>query len=198
MAVRAVTGDIGAGKSTVTRLLARKLGCEVQDADEIAHSLWETQEVITAAKDRWGSEILDTSGNIIKAKISDIIFSDEEEYKFCNTLLHPLVMSKLRDISRNSQSIILEIPLLFEAGRPCWIDEVIYVTAPFRARAVRCSKQRGWSESELAIRERLLMPQEVRMSMSDIIIYNDGGLDELEAYFASITSLRALTEGFAT
>ncbi|MBR0095462.1 MAG: dephospho-CoA kinase, partial [Synergistaceae bacterium] len=85
MAVVAITGDIGAGKSTVAKLLAEKFRCPLLDADAITAELWRNDENIKAlAVLRWGAGILDTSGNIIKSEISRRIFFDPDEYKFCN------------------------------------------------------------------------------------------------------------------
>ena len=178
MAVIAVTGDVGAGKSTVSKLLAEKLNLnsEVFDADKIVKSLWERENVKFSAVSHWGNNILDNEGNVIKSKISEYIFSDKSEWEFCNNLIHPLVMAELKLIAENHNNVILEIPLLFEAGRSEWIDKVIYVSAEFNIRAKRCRLQRGWSIEELKRREKFLLPTELKISMSDYVIFNNDSL----------------------
>ena len=180
MAVTAVTGDIGAGKSTVSRLLAEKLSCESLSADNIVSQIWTRSEVKEFFTQRWGSKIIDESGNIMKSEISRIIFTDHEEYKFCNKFIHALVMSELKEESERNNNLVLEIPLLPEAGKFLWINYVVYVTADFDVRLQRCKIQRGWSPEELLRRERLLMPQSERIAASDYIICNNGSLAELE------------------
>ena len=115
MAAIVVTGDIGAGKSTASKLLAEKFSCPLLDADLITASLWQNDSVKAQARSRWGEKIFDSSGNITKVEISKIIFNDEGEYKFCNALIHPLVLSELKRQAENFEKIILEVPLIFEA-----------------------------------------------------------------------------------
>ena len=119
-----VTGEIGAGKSTVSKILARLMGCAVIDADVIATEMWSRPDVKSMAVSRWGGEILDAQGNIIKAEISRQIFADDEEHKFCNAMIHPLVMEELRRRTENIDAVV-EIPLLPEAGRPEWINRAV-------------------------------------------------------------------------
>ncbi len=180
MAVTAVTGDIGAGKSTAAKLLARMLGCERLDADITAQALWERPDIKAQAVRRWGSDILDVSGNIIRSEAARHIFSSRTEYDFCNALLHPPVMLELRERSRNLDAVVVEIPLLPEVGRPEGLDTVIYVTAGFGVRAERCRIQRGWSRDELMRRESFLLPYDERISISSHIICNEGSVSELE------------------
>ena len=177
----AITGDIGAGKSTIAKLLAQKFQYELLDADRVTAELWTRENVKAIALSRWGNKILDTSGNIIKSKISQLIFTDQEEYKFCNSFLHPLIMSELEKQARNFSRSVIEIPLLFEVGRPEWVNKVVYVTADFNTRAERCKIQRGWSLEELIRRESFLLPQSVKLSRSDYVINNVGNLSEVIA-----------------
>ena len=180
MAVTAITGDIGSGKSTAAGLLAGMLGCERLDADSIAKSMWLRNDVKTKAVSRWGDEILNPSGEIVLSRIAEHIFSGKSESDFCKGLIHPLVMAELQERTKNLSSAVVEIPLLPEAGRPSWIDRAIYITAKFEARADRCKSQRGWSVEELKRRESLLLPQSVRMSVCECVVHNDSNIHELE------------------
>lgn len=186
MTIAAITGDIGAGKSTAAKILAEKLSAFLIDADKITASLWHNENVKKIFVSRFGNEILDPSGEIIKSEISRRIFSDNREYKFCNSVLHPLVMSELEKQSQEAeiknQNLVLEIPLLFEAceTRPAWIDKIIYVAAKFETRLRRCEIQRGWNIDELKRRESFLLPRDKKISLCDFVIENDGVLENLE------------------
>ena len=180
MAVTAITGDVGSGKSTAAKILAGILGCECLDSDRLAKSMWLREDVKARAVKRWGSEILDASGEVVLSRIAEHVFSAKSESDFCNGMIHPLVMAELRDRVRNLSTVVLEIPLLPEAGRPEWIDRAIYVTADFSLRAARCESQRGWSVEELKRRENLLLPQRERMSVCEYVIHNDNNIYELE------------------
>lgn len=178
--VIAVTGDIGAGKSTAAKLLAQKLSCEYLNADVIAKDLWHRDDVKAQAVNHFGKNILDSSGAVMLQKIAPLVFSDECNHKFVNALIHPLVMNELEDLSRSSSNSVVEIPLLFEAGKREFIDAVIYVAAEFALRVRRCEVQRGWSIDELMRREKFLMPRENKIAVSDYVIHNDKSISELE------------------
>ena len=171
MAVAAITGDIGAGKSTVSKILAEKLNSPLLDADLITAELWQSEKVKKVFISRWGKEILDMSGNIMKSEISRRIFFDMDEYKFCNSILHPLIIKELgirsEELGVKHKNIIIEIPLIFEAGRPSFVEKVIYVASDFETRAKRCQDQRNWSIEELKRRESFLMPREKKISLSE-------------------------------
>ena len=177
--VIAVTGDIGAGKSTAAKLLAHNLSCEYLNADVIAKSLWLRDDVKAKAVNHFGNNILDSSGEIMIQKIAPLVFADECNNRFVNALIHPLVMNKLEDLSRKRNAVI-EIPLLFEAGRCDFIDRVIYVAAEFALRVRRCEIQRGWKVDELMRRENFLLPRENKIAVSDYVIHNDKSISELE------------------
>ncbi|MBQ7221080.1 MAG: dephospho-CoA kinase [Synergistaceae bacterium] len=187
MAVRAITGDIGSGKSAAAGILSAKLGCMCLDADAVAKSMWQRQDVKARAVSRWGSRILDASGNVIMPVLAELIFSGRSEHDFCSALIHPPVMSELYRLSRSLDNAVLEIPLLPEAGRPEWIDEAIYITADFRVRAERRRLQRGWTSGELRRREGFLLPQSERMSVCEHVIYNDGSISELQRQLEEMT-----------
>ena len=180
--VIAVTGDIGAGKSTVSKLLAQKLSCEYLNADVIAKNLWHRDDVKAQAVNHFGDDILDSEGRIIIPGIAELIFTNEDNNAFCNALIHPLVMDELEDLSVQYGDAVIEIPLLFEAGRRKFIDRVIYVEAQLALRLHRCEIQRGWNIGELLRREKFLLPREHRIAMSDYVIHNDKSISELERH----------------
>ena len=180
MAVTAVTGEIGSGKSTLSRILSRLMNCAVIDADKIAAKIWTRDDVKNIFVSRWGNEILDADGNIIKGEISQRIFTDNEEHKFCDSIIHPLVMEEIRILTENIDAVA-EIPLLPEAGRAEWITRVIYTEADFSLRAERCRVSRGWSYDELMRREKFLLPKSERLSICDYVIRTEGSLSDLRA-----------------
>lgn len=181
MAVTAVTGEIGAGKSTVSAMLARLMGCRLVDADRVAAEVWTRPDVKEAAVSRWGDGILDADGGIVKAEVARRIFADDNEHRFCNALIHPLVMDEIHGLAGDSD-IVAEIPLLPEAGlgkKPSWVGRAVYVMAGFTVRAERC-RARGWDDGELRRREKFLLPERERIAVCDYVIRNEGGLSDLE------------------
>lgn len=175
-----LTGDVGAGKSTVAKVW-KEQGAHLIDSDELVHSLWKSKKVREAALVRFGKSVIDSrDGSIDSALLSRAVFSNEEDYKWICALLHPLVFE---EILKRKQCIdgwvVIELPLLFEAGRRDWLDLVVYLTALKKTRILR-TKRRGWSESELFQRERWLKPSCEKAALSEIVIENDGSLQDLE------------------
>ena len=181
MAVIAVTGEIGSGKSTVSSILAGLMHCNVIDADKIAAEVWTRPDVLRVFAERWGDGILDSHGHIIKPGIAEHIFTDTDENRFCNSIIHPLVMNEIHTFTAGNIDVVAEIPLLPETGRPEWIDRAVYVMAGFALRAERCRDSRGWSQDELMRREKFLLPQSERIRICDYVIRNEGSLSELKA-----------------
>ncbi len=177
----AVTGDIGAGKSTVSGILV-SLGGVLVDADAIVASLWKKPEIIGEAVNHWGPSVLDPDGNIERSRIGSRIFTSRLEYEWCSALLHPYIISEMERRAKLAAAsdnwVVSEIPLLYEFGFPDDMCPVIYVTADWDVRVNRCLIRR-WNEDELRRRESFLLPQEERKSRADYIIENNGTLEEL-------------------
>ena len=187
MWVTAITGDIGAGKSTAARIL-EEMGALRIDADEVVRELWQNEEIVSKAVERWGVQILEKEKVNLNA-IANLIFSDESENRFACELLHPKVMRIIEDrIKTENGWIVVEIPLLIEYGVPAWVNRTIFVTAPQAARENRCRK-RGWGESEINRRESFLLTSEKKIKMSDFLIINDCSLEELKAKLSKLAKM---------
>jgi dephospho-CoA kinase len=173
-----VTGDVGAGKSTLTRFW-KEMGASVLDADEIVRSLWKRPAIISEAVSRWGMKVADPAGNILPRDIASRAFSCREEYEWLCGLLHPLVRIEMERLAASLEGwVVAEIPLLFEGGVPEWIDATVYVAAPEERRRERNST-RGWDGGEILRRESFLFPSEEKKRRADIVLENNGSLDDL-------------------
>jgi dephospho-CoA kinase len=178
MLAAAVTGDVGAGKSTLARVWGT-LGASVISADDVAKSQWSKREILEQAVSRWGDGILKNGAPYYSA-IAQRAFENEEEYRFTNALVHPGTMSDIRRMTAPLRGlVVLEIPLLFESGGYDCADYVIYVTAPDDAR-VRRNSARGWDEGEIARRERFMSAREDKKKKSDLVLCNDGDTESWE------------------
>lgn len=173
-----LTGDVGAGKSTISRVW-REMGAEVFDADSTAKNLWFREDIQKEAEKRWGEGFFSCEESELLKKLADKIFNCDEEYEFASELLHEATIEELKNKALNSSAelVIVEIPLLFECGRPEWIEGVIYVSAPVEKRAER-NKSRGWDCEELTRREEHLIPREEKMASADWILVNSGSCEE--------------------
>jgi dephospho-CoA kinase len=178
----AVTGEPGAGKSTVSKLF-ESFGGILIDADRVVADLWRTPEVVAAAAERWGQDVLDGAGHVVHKAVADRIFaaSGRAEYDWLSCFLQPRIRRELErrvGLLGAGEWGVAEIPLLFETGAASWVTVKVFVTAQRAVRAARC-RARGWDEAEMARRESFFMPSEERMALSDYVVRNDGGLCEL-------------------
>ncbi|MFM1796724.1 MAG: hypothetical protein RL733_505 [Actinomycetota bacterium] len=177
-----LTGGIGSGKSSVGEAL-QELGAIVIDSDELARNVIERgtpgYEQVVA---EFGDEIL-TSGEIDRAKLAAQVFNDETKRKNLESIIHPLVRKAAEELSKNlpiDAIVVNEIPLLFETNGASRFDFIISVSVQEEIRVARL-KQRGMKEYEIAQRVAAQATDAQRASISDVVIENNGSLDDLTA-----------------
>lgn len=181
-----LTGGIGSGKSTVSQCLA-ELGAVILDADKLGHEAYKPdteawREVVAA----FGNQILTPSGEIDRKKLGEIVFSNPESLSQLNRIMHPRIydMLKARIEEYRQQEVdvvVLEAAILIEADWTSLADEV-WVTAAPEARVLeRLKKQRGLAEEQILARIRSQLSAEERVKHADVIINNDGELEEVKA-----------------
>ncbi|TVQ53665.1 MAG: dephospho-CoA kinase [Phycisphaerales bacterium] len=178
-----LTGGIGAGKSTVARVLA-DLGCFVTDSDAAAKAELNEPEVRDQLVAWWGEDILDReSGRPDRSKIAAIVFNDASERKKLEGLIHPRIEAARRaafaSAPAGTKAFVIDAPLLLEAGLDRECDAVIFVDAPDEVRRARVQADRGWDAAELARREAAQIPLDEKRNRADHIICNDGDPGEL-------------------
>jgi len=186
MKVIGLTGSIGSGKSTVSQFLA-ELGAVIIDADKIGHEAYKPdteawREVVAA----FGRQILTPGGDIDRKKLGEIVFSNAEALARLNQIMHPrmydMVKAQLEEYQRQEADVVvLEAPLLIEAGWASLVDEVWVTVASESTVLRRLKEQFGLSRQEALARIRSQLSSEERVKHADVVIDNDGNLDELRA-----------------
>ncbi len=183
VSVVGLVGGIGSGKSTVARELAAR-GCRVIDSDATAREILLRPPVRDELVRWWGAGITDSAGQIDRSQVARIVFADPAQRARLEALVHPLIhQDRAAIIQRVRESgggiVVIDAPLLFEAGVDAECDAVVFVDAP---RAVRLDRvrSRGWNEQELDRRERAQMPLEEKRRRSGPVIDNAGDLESLE------------------
>jgi dephospho-CoA kinase len=181
-----ITGGIGSGKSTVARFLAR-LGATVIDADKVGHAVFQPnteawQEVVGI----FGQEVLSADGTIDRKRLASVVFEHPESLARLNRIMHPRIReqiaTRLREYRRQGVAmVVLEAPLLLEAGLGSQVDEVWVTSAPEDVVLKRLREQVGLSAAEARARIRAQPPGEERIMQADVVIDTDCSLDELEA-----------------
>lgn len=182
--VVAMTGGIGSGKSTVARVL-EDLGAHRMDADEEARSVLQEKSVIDRLAQRFGPEIVSSTGEIDREALSKIVFTDPESLQFLESVVHPAVrnridvaLEKLAGMGFDSNSpfpdgriwILLDIPLLETSPYRNKVDRILFVEAPEEDRESRVINDRGWAPGERSRREKAQLPiADKRAGSSDLI-----------------------------
>lgn len=171
MLVVGLTGDVGAGKSTVSAFWETR-GAHLIDADRIVSDLWASHPFRRDAAARWGDGILVGDRGVDRDKIASIVFENPVEYRWLCESLHPIVRRVMENrICSLNGWVVADIPLLFEGGVPWWVDTTVYVTAPFETRVER-NRHRNWTVEELRRREKHLLPRSTKMKLADQVLDN--------------------------
>jgi dephospho-CoA kinase len=182
----AITGGIGAGKSTALESF-RRHGAATVSSDEIVHHLLATDPKVKAALvERLGEEILGDDGDPDRERIALRVFRDREALDFLEMLLHPLVSreymawrEQLAKLPNPPQVCVTEVPLLYEVGAETRFGKVVVITAPTKLREAR---RGGWKDD----REARLVPDREKAKRADFTYVNTGTLDELDAWVAEV------------
>jgi dephospho-CoA kinase len=180
MLVVALTGGIGAGKSTVAQNFA-ELGALVVDADQLARIAIERgSDGFAEVLLRFGDDII-LNGDIDRKKLAEIVFSDEAARKDLEKIIHPRVQATFAEVVEDLEHddiLIYEIPLLAETDAAEKFDYIITVEADIELRTARLLK-RGLYISQIEKRMAAQASQESREAIADSVIRNDGDEDSL-------------------
>jgi dephospho-CoA kinase len=180
MLVVALTGGIGAGKSTVAQNFA-ELGALVVDADQLARMAIERgSDGFAEVLLRFGDDII-LNGDIDRKKLAEIVFSDEAARKDLEKIIHPRVQATFAEVVEDLEHddiLIYEIPLLAETDAAEKFDYIITVEADVELRKARLLK-RGLYISQIEKRIAAQATQESREAIADSVIRNDGDEDSL-------------------
>ncbi|MCD6405030.1 MAG: dephospho-CoA kinase [Planctomycetes bacterium] len=189
-AVIGLAGGIGSGKSAVAGIFKR-LGAVIIDADEIAHRVLELPEIISAVVDEFGPEVIE-DGAVSRPALAAAVFSSRERTDRLNAIVHPKVIEKCLRLIADKRSdpeclgVVLDAPLLFEAGLEELCDSVVFVDARDDVRRERLASSRGWTREELSRRENLQDSLISKRKRADYIIDNNGSLEKAVAEASAI------------
>lgn len=166
-----LTGGFGTGKSSVAQLF-RKLGAEVLDADEIAHKALKKGSPVFEQIAELFSSALEGGGKKLNRRIiADEVFSDSTRRKQLESLIHPYVYQRLKDKvdASNRAIIVVEIPLLFEAGFENLCDKIVVVKCEYTTKRKRLKR---FSTEEIRAREKAQLPDNLKIQKADFILDN--------------------------
>lgn len=180
-----LTGSIGTGKSTVSKLL-RERGIAVIDADLLAREIVKKgQECLNDLKNVFGNQVLTIDGELDRKKLGQIVFSDDSKLELLNSVTHPHIRRRMKAQmneleSKNNKVIVLDIPLLFEANMEDLVDIVLVVFAKEEIQIKRIMERDNCTQEEAMRIIKTQISQQDKISKSDYTIDNSGTIEELK------------------
>lgn len=187
MSVRPVviglTGGIASGKSAVADELER-LGCVVSRSDQRAHAMLQRDDVKATLVGWFGPGVVDEHGALSRKALADLVFSDPEARSRLEGLIHPLLHAERGELLAQAaregvKAIVIDAPLLIEAGVDRECDVVVFVDAPRQQRLERARESRGWDEAEMARREKAQLGLDAKRARADYVVVNDADRETL-------------------
>jgi dephospho-CoA kinase len=184
-----LTGGIGSGKSEVSRRLAAR-GAVVIDADKIAREVVEPgtpglARVVAA----FGEGMLRPDGSLDRERLGSVVFADPDKLAALNAIVHPLVgerVAQLQSEAADDAIVVYDVPLLAENNLAPMYDAVIVVDAADEVRVRRLAEHRGMPESDAKARIAAQASREDRLAVADVVVPNEGSLDELDARVSEV------------
>ena len=193
MAVIGVTGGIGSGKSTFSKILADHLGARLFDADSAARELVESD---LAVREKITTELFADAytpdGRPDRAAIRRMVFHDPAAKARLESILHPLIRERWTQLAaecrQNATPLVVEIPLLFETGAERFFDRIVTVACSHETQLDRTTA-RGLSrdDAESIIRSQLELEQ--KTSRAHFVVWNDGSHANLENQASELTKI---------
>ncbi len=185
MKVIGIVGGMGAGKSTVVALLNEIEPISSISADLIGHEiLRKGQPAYVPILEAFGHDILDASGEIVRKKLGQVVFGDEQKVRTLNEITHPLIMKSVIqkiEVSKRTmpqRHIILEAALLLESGLVDLTDLVIAVYAAPDVRVKRVMQREELSEAQIIKRFKAQKEWEELKAAADYVIDNSISLED--------------------
>ena len=181
-----LTGGIGCGKSTVAGMFA-SLGAVMVNSDDIGRTLMQPGGVVyDRIVSGFGSEVVDSNGQLDRAKLADIVFHNLEKLKHLNAIVHAPV---LREIDRQVQLtrwkdpnavILVESAVLFEAGQNRRFDKIVVVWCRPDQQVERYVAKSRISVEDVQRRMAAQMPGEEKKRLADYVIDASGSIEDSE------------------
>ena len=181
-----LTGGIAAGKSAALKAF-EDCGAAVFSTDLAAHRAMEQSRVEELLRERWGEAVLDADGGFDRGAIAEIVFSDPEELRWLESVLHPEVRRELtewrQELDPGVAVAVVEVPLLFESGMADAFDTTVAVVAGDEIRKDRLAERGQKADEE---REGRQLPQGEKAEKAEHLVRNEGSLEDLAAEIAAL------------
>ena len=180
----ALTGGIGTGKSTASKIL-NELGAFIFDADKEAKNILKNNETVQSELiAEFGTDIMSGDEKIDNNKLARIAFQDQDHQLRLNSIIHPYVF---QEIDKNFDDVlekstydifVVDAALIYESGADTHMDYVIVITALLKVRMERALQREILTRDEILKRIDLQWPEEEKIALADFVIHNDSTEEE--------------------
>ena len=184
--VYGLTGGTGSGKTSVSEYL-KELGYTVVDADEIARELTKKgSPVLDEIKSAFGSDIISEDGTLLRKKLGNIVFNDEEKLEILNSIMSCYLDERFVQVLDKARAeniygkVFFDAPTLLESGREWLVDSIWVVVSPVEDRIKRIMQRDGISREQVLARMKNQLPDEEKIKKADVVIYNNGTIEDLK------------------
>ncbi len=173
-----LVGGIGSGKSLVAKLLAERGGLVI-DADPLAHEALRDPAIKAKVMSRFGVEMFGPAGEVVRQKLAGPVFADVAARRELESWIFPWVGERARDLIARAnldpqvRFVVIDAPVMLEAGWNDVADRIIYVHAPRDVRSARLA-QRGWTPDQITARERAQLSLTEKARRADAAVDNAG------------------------
>lgn len=180
-----LTGNVGAGKSTVVSLFAG-WGATVIDTDVLAREVVQPgSPALALIQETFGEEVIARDGTVDRVALRQIVFADPERRWQLEDILHPAIRARYEELlaeaeARGDRIVIGVVPLLYESDMESWFDLVLVVDAPLEVRIERLVSKRGLSREEARAVAAAQMAAEEKRERADLVLDNDSDITTLE------------------
>ena len=188
MAVLGVTGGVGAGKSRILTILKEEYGAAIIQADEVARQLEEPgRPGLAALVECFGNGILNSEGELDRARFAGLIFADHQALLRTNEILHPLVWDQIRSrISEKKDRLTAVEAALFDEKSREICDCLLFVDTDEETRIRRLIENRGYSRGQCLAVMRNQPDRESFLKLTDYVIDNKGTEEDVKRQLSEV------------
>ncbi len=187
-----LTGGIGSGKSEVSNILKEQFKIPIVDADAISEDIVKPgRKGLQAVFQSFGKEVITPDGELDREILRQKISRNDDDMRLLNSILHPLIESEVKEQIEHytrlgEKYIVYDCPLLFEAHQEKFVDLTIVVVCDDDERINRVMKRDSCTKEDARKMIAIQMPQNQMVSKADVVIDNNGTLEDLNQAVAFV------------
>lgn len=185
MLVLGLTGNIGCGKSSLSKIFREEFDIDIIDADIISRNIYKDKKILSKVFDEFGDSIKNNDGSLNRKELGNIVFNDDLKLIALNNITHPAIKEKILESikiieNQNKSIVVIDAALLVEGNYLNILDKLLVVCCDEEIQIQRIIKRDSCSKNDAISRIKSQLSQNEKMSYADYIIDNSGTYEELK------------------